>query len=1111
LQTDGQLLERYISSHDEEAFAEIVRRHGDMVLGVCRRTLRSTADDAAQATFVLLSRKAKGLTGKSSLAGWLLWSARLVCKECLRKETRRALREKEAPDMKTGQELNDKTRARLRGSIDDALSRLPEKYRDPVVLTYLEGRDRGKVAEELGLTPNALSVRLNRAMEKLRVRLATGGALSGGALVAFLSAETATGAGGAEAIIRAMATAGGLAAMGSAPAVALAKGAASAMTLAKVKLCVAVACAGAVLTGGGIIVTTLAAAETGKKPVAPSVKPPAVSKVEPALKADPAILKLIKNLGDNQSALLPQVKTHGNFNDFLKKKGMDKTGPRPRNYCLKWVWAPERKRALFCGGNAGVPHKLNDVWEYDLASNTWVLLWEPDPDTNRVRHMKKPGEAKAYLDKFVKLDEESGEIMTKRGAPFDPVHTWWSLTYDHELRALVWSMGNHHLHGLFLKEHPELKDKYKMQGHTMRLWVFYPHLKRWEFIKPPKGLLKGGDMEYIPELGGILAYSQTFGQLAVFHSKTKTWKWKRLAGGSLNRLRSQHPEYPDRGGVAAYDSANKILVFHHGGGTHRGKPVRHKTWHYDVKADKWEKVLETDKGPRGTNSEGPMVFDSVSKACFIVHNEGLWRYSVKTKTWTQITPKGPGLESRRCWMACYNPEYNVIMADNGGGKVWVYRAKKKASSPESVTTLAAAETGKKPVAPSVKPPAVSKVEPALRADPAILAILKGLGENRSALLPAVRTAGNMNNPEVKKYRMDKTGPRPRNYCLKWVWAADRKRALFCGGNAGVPHKLNDVWEYDLASNTWVLLWEPDPDTNRVRHMKKPGEAKAYLDKFVKLDEKSGEIMTRRGAPFDPVHTWWALTYDPELRALLWVQGNHHLHGLFLKEHPELKAKYKLGGYHKMRLFAYYPHLNKWEFMKYPKGLYKAAAAILDYIPELGGSLYYTGTHAQQGVFDSKAKEWKFKKLAGSSTRLRKEHPECPPREAVSAYDSANKVLVVHGGGGTRRGKPIPKKTYHYDATSKEWEKVSQSLEGPVGADNAAPMVYDTVAKSCLIIEKDALWSYRVADRKWTKLTPKGPALKSRRVFMACYNPKYNVTMADNGNGRIWVYRGKKRP
>ncbi len=269
-------------------------------------------------------------------------------------------------------------------------------------------------------------------------------------------------------------------------------------------------------------------------------------------------------------------------------------------------------------------------------------------------------------------------------------------------------------------------------------------------------------------------------------------------------------------------------------------------------------------------------------------------------------------------------------------------------------------------------------------------------------------------------------------------------------------------------------------------------------------------MTRRGGPFDPVHTWWGMTYDPELHALLWVQGNHHLHEKFLEMHPELKAKYKLGGYHKMRLFAYFPYAGRWEFMKYPEGLKKSPAAILDYVPELGGSLYYTSTHAQEGLFDSRTRGWTYKQLSRSKARLMTEHPECPPTESISAYDPVAKVLVVYHGGGTQRGKPVPCKTYHYDVKTRKWRKVFEAAEGPTGYDNRASMTYDSVAGRCLLVEKDALWSYKVGEKKWTKITPKGPGLGARRAYMACYNPELNVLMADSGSGRVWVYRTKKR-
>ena len=387
-----------------------------------------------------------------------------------------------------------------------------------------------------------------------------------------------------------------------------------------------------------------------------------------------------------------------------------------------------------------------------------------------------------------------------------------------------------------------------------------------------------------------------------------------------------------------------------------------------------------------------------------------------------------------------------------------------------------------------------EVKPSLPPDPAILATITDLGENCSALLPAVKTAGSMENPEVRKFKLNKTGPRPRDYCLKWVWAADRKRALFCGANAGVPHRFNDVWEYDLASNTWVLLWNPDPDTNKTRRMK-PEEKKAFLASFA--DVRDGVLMTKRGAPFDPVHTWWALTYDPEIKALLWVMGHQNKVGY----------KFKSGRPHgHMRLWLFDPQKIEWEFNRaktYPLG---ANASILEYVPDLKGSLWYSFGRKQMQIFGSADKKWK--PLMDKKALLAA--AEIPGSEAICAYDSDEKVLVVHHGGGTHRGKPVSKKTFNYDVKAGKWSKVIDSGEGPYGYDMKAPMVYDSIAKRCFIVEKDALWSYAVGEKKWTKLTPRGPELKSRRAFMACYNPEHNVLMADSGAGQVWIYRHSRR-
>ncbi len=671
--TDRELLAGYARDGDPGAFAEIVRRHAAKVYSACLRQLGNhhEAEDAAQAAFLVLARKARGLSSRTALSGWLLVTARHAARDLAKSRARRARREREAAAMRSRENV-DRLWEQARPEMDALLLALPARQRDALALCYLDGRSRVEAARELGCSEKALDRRVTRGLARLRERLGRKGAHMSAAALAALLGGKMVGAAPAGLTDSLLAVGSGGGAGASPAALSAAKGAMNAMMWTKIKIAAAVLAAASVVGGGGALtVTKLAAAE-------PKVKK--AGEVLPVLKPDPKVLAILKGLGENQSAWLPAVSTAGEMNAEVRKFKLDKSGPRPRDYCLKWVWAADRKRALFCGGNAGVPHKLNDVWEYDLASNTWVLLWSPDPDTNRVRHMKKPGEAKAYLDKFVKLDAVSGEIMTRRGAPFDPVHTWWALTYDPEMKALLWIQGNHHLHGLFMKEHPELKARYKLGGyHKMRLFAYYPHLNKWEFMKYPAGLHKSpaAILDYIPELGGSLYYTSTHAQQGMFGSKTKKWEFKKLAG-SHTRLRKERPECPPSEAVSAYDSASKLLVVHHGGGTHRGKPVPKKTYHYDVKANKWSKVLESKDGPLGYDNRTPMVYDSVAKACLIVEPNALWSYRVGDKKWTELTPKGPALKSRRVFMACYNPEHNVLMADNGGGKVWVYRAKKAA-------------------------------------------------------------------------------------------------------------------------------------------------------------------------------------------------------------------------------------------------------------------------------------------------------------------------------------------------------------------------------------------------------------------------------------------------
>jgi RNA polymerase sigma factor (sigma-70 family) len=206
-ESDGQLLERFAAAHDEAAFGELMRRHGPLVLSVCRRILHDSndVDDAFQATFVVLVRRAAGLRQEGSLASWLYGVAYRVALKARSQSARRRSREQQAEPMAlqefsneangAGEPISQVACRELRAVLDDEVNRLPEKYRAPLVLCYLQGKTNEQAAEELGWPSGSMSTRLTRARELLRQRLSGRGvALSAGAFTTALGAQAATGA-----------------------------------------------------------------------------------------------------------------------------------------------------------------------------------------------------------------------------------------------------------------------------------------------------------------------------------------------------------------------------------------------------------------------------------------------------------------------------------------------------------------------------------------------------------------------------------------------------------------------------------------------------------------------------------------------------------------------------------------------------------------------------------------------------------------------------------------------------------------------------------------------------------------------------------------------------
>jgi serpin B len=293
--SDGHLLGRFADQRDEAAFELLLLRHGPMVWNVCRRVLGNAGDaeDAFQATFLVLVRKARSIAKRDALGCWLHGVAHRVALDARAGAARRRAHEQRGTGMATEQSPPDGAWAEVRQILDEELRRLPEKCRAPVVLCYLEGKTNDEAAELLGCSRGTLASRLSRARDLLRGRLTRRGlALTSAALAATVAANAASAsvpAGLVSITLKAAlsyATATGAA---SASAVALAEGVLRAMFMTKLKSTAAVLAALLILGAGAgwLWARTTANPPAPNPQPAPALAQPAADDT-PRAKEDPA-------------------------------------------------------------------------------------------------------------------------------------------------------------------------------------------------------------------------------------------------------------------------------------------------------------------------------------------------------------------------------------------------------------------------------------------------------------------------------------------------------------------------------------------------------------------------------------------------------------------------------------------------------------------------------------------------------------------------------------------------------------------------------------------------------------------------------------------------------
>jgi hypothetical protein len=384
--------------------------------------------------------------------------------------------------------------------------------------------------------------------------------------------------------------------------------------------------------------------------------------------------------------------------------------------------------------------------------------------------------------------------------------------------------------------------------------------------------------------------------------------------------------------------------------------------------------------------------------------------------------------------------------------------------------------------------AAGQVEPQVAADKELLAKIEALPDNTWLRLGPVRTAGDLEwcgKPDwPNTENLAKFGPGGRDYCVKMAWAPERRRALFCGANHQTPHFINDIWEYDLAANTWICLYAPDP-----QYPARLSETAAY---------KGDLVRTRRGGPLRPCHTWWGLCYDAKRERLLWLDPHQGLIFTDAKRiaealHiPEAEAKGTQGGPKdkKVRgsiIWEFDPAAAKWTGVQVDLPD-RCEASCLEYLPDLQ-TLWYKG-YGKTFLYEPDPRAWKqLTNVANVGYAM------------VSAYDPGTRTMVIVS----------PSKTYAYAFAGQEWKTVQENP--PIGGRESSSIFdYDSAAAFFVLytqLKPGGLWLYDLAKNEWLDPKPRGdvPPLQAGHMT-GYYDPARHVTVLYDGK-EVWVYRGKQ--
>ncbi len=395
---------------------------------------------------------------------------------------------------------------------------------------------------------------------------------------------------------------------------------------------------------------------------APAGEPSAeAKKVEPTLVPDAELLARIKALPENTWLKLPPVKVTGDLAwvDAMNWKSMRQRGPYGRDFSGKAAWMPDRKRALYAGGGHNVL-PLNDVWEYDLAANTWVCLYGADtPAQGRPAEWMKEN-----------LVVRDGALQTRRGGPPRLSHTFDGWNYDSDRRVAFMPES---LRGAVFVDAKTVAealgaDEFARWKPAPYFLTFDPYARKWGYVTenvPKCG--RDPSARYIAHLKSWWVSSG--GAMGLYDPEKKATRALSTKGGG--------------GGYASstvYDPDTKSVVV----SVPPGKDGKAVTWIYSIDADAW-RTAQPQAPAGGRSSSGYFDYDTKAKCC-VLYNGGarppFWLYDVGVNQWTPVDAAGeapaPGAS-----IGYYDPERDVVVHYNSRD-VYVCRLRRPAAADAKV-------------------------------------------------------------------------------------------------------------------------------------------------------------------------------------------------------------------------------------------------------------------------------------------------------------------------------------------------------------------------------------------------------------------------------------------